>query len=299
MTRPCPHCQNAAEPFLQAGDLNQKVGGAVFEYFRCPHCGVVYLDPIPPDLSRYYQSDYPPYRISAEQLPAMSEAARWRVDFVKRFVAKGRVLEIGPSYGGFAYQATQAGFEVDVIEMDRECCDFIGRNIPGVTAINTGDVVEGLARLQRKYECIALWHNIEHLPDPWTVVDRLAQALKPGGVLVISTPNPDSYQFRIFGKHWLHLDAPRHLVLIPPAVLSRFVGQRGLEQMHFTTTDPDSLAISRSGWDESRHHVLRGHSWLSRLVMKRLYRILAGIVRPFERRNQRGGAYTAVYRAKS
>lgn len=301
MTLPCPACRTSAELFLQATDLNQKVSATVFDYHRCTACGLVFLDPIPADLGRYYDLDYPPYRIPTNraELAQAAEAFRWRVDFVREFAQRGRMLEIGPSYGGFAYLSAQAGFAVDAIEMDRKCSDFINANLPGVHAINTDNVIEAVARLEQPYDVIALWQNVEHLPDPWRVLERLAARLAPGGFLVIATPNPDSYQFRLFKKYWMHLDAPRHISLIPPAVLRGFLEKHGLRQVRFTTTDTDGVAISRAGWDVSREHVMARYTGLARWLVKRGLKLLARLVRPFEAAQQRGAGYTAVYQAKT
>jgi 2-polyprenyl-3-methyl-5-hydroxy-6-metoxy-1,4-benzoquinol methylase len=80
-----------------------------------------------------------------------------------------------------------------------------------VTTVNTTDIVGTMQARNKAYDVIAIWHGIEHLPDPWAVLRQCAQQLAPHGVLVIATPNPDSIQFGIFRQYWVHLDAPRHV----------------------------------------------------------------------------------------
>ena len=60
-----------------------------------------------------------------------------------------------------------------------------------------------------------MWHVIEHLRRPWEVIERAAANLQDGGVLAIATPNPRALQFKLLRRRWAHLDAPRHLFLIP------------------------------------------------------------------------------------
>jgi hypothetical protein len=43
------------------------------------------------------------------------------------------------------------------------------------------------------------------------VVADLARMLAPGGALVVAVPDSGGWQARLFGRHWLHLDVPRHL----------------------------------------------------------------------------------------
>lgn len=293
----CPHCRNAAALCLRAKDLNHRIDDSIFDYYRCGTCGLIFLHPVPADLGKYYETAYPPYSIpkSAAELEQASGTVRWRVEYVKRYAHGGRLLEIGPSYGGFAYEAVKAGFQVDAIEMDGKCCEFINRNIEGARAIHTGNVVEALAALPAEYSVAALWHNLEHLIDPWPVLEKIVDRLVAGGILVISTPNPDGVQFALFKKYWLHLDAPRHVVLVPQALLTRFLTARGMQRVAVTTTDPDGLALNTMGWRTSPAHAAdaatRNGWWL-----KRYFRGMHWLLAPFERLGQRGAAYTAVYR---
>jgi len=47
---------------------------------------------------------------------------------------------------------------------------------------------------------------LEHLPDPWRLVDRLSTRLAPGGRLIISVPNIRNWKFiwRLFAKGDFH-----------------------------------------------------------------------------------------------
>lgn len=295
----CACCGSAAPFLLRTADVNHRIDATSFDYFRCSACGLIFIQPIPADLGKYYDSAYPPYSIPAtvNDLVASASAVRWRVDFVKRHIQNGRILEIGPSYGAFTYAAIQAGYSVDAVEMDTKCCEFINRHINGAKAINTADVVDGLSKLEGRYDAVVLWHNIEHLPNPWAAVAAISGRLREGGIMVLSTPNPDSLQFRLFGRHWLHLDAPRHLYLIPSKMLADTASRSGLQQFEFTTNDPDGLMLNRMSWDSSLAHAMgiyKGH-WAHRL-RKLLSKLLRLFVTPAERLLDRGCAYTAVYR---
>ena len=64
-----------------------------------------------------------------------------------------------------------------------------------------------------RFDVIFLGQVIEHVNDPAMVVRRLTQLLAPGGLLVLSTPNLDSAQARMFGPTWSHWHVPYHRVL--------------------------------------------------------------------------------------
>ncbi len=153
----CPFCNAKSDFRFRAKDLNNHVMDEPFDYYRCSVCRLVYLLPIPNDLAKYYRSNYIAYDIpsSLEQLEAKVEQVRFRMDMVQQYASKtGRLLEIGPSYGGFAFLAKQSGFSVDVVEMDSECCRFL-RDVVGVNVIYTGNVRKALEGLGQ-YDVIVL-----------------------------------------------------------------------------------------------------------------------------------------------
>lgn len=78
------------------------------------------------------------------------------------------------------------------------------------------------------YDCVTLWHVLEHLPDLHTAIDDIRRLLAPDGTLIIAVPNAASVQARFFGRNWLHLDVPRHLYHFTAESLSRLLADHQL-----------------------------------------------------------------------
>jgi hypothetical protein len=76
---------------------------------------------------------------------------------------------------------------------------------------------------------VVFWHSLEHLRDPLCALDRATKLLAYGGVLLVAVPNVASWQSRLFGDRWFHLDLPRHLVHLPARTLAAGLEARGLE----------------------------------------------------------------------
>jgi len=292
MNADCPQCRRESPHHFRVGDLNRGITGEIFDYYRCLACNVIFLWPVPGNLGKYYPSDY--YRVPAslEEFEAIAGSERYKIEILRRFASRGRLLEIGPAYGSFAYLAKQAGFEVDAIEMDEACCRFM-KDVLGVHAIHSTNM-EAAVRDSGPYNVIALWQVVEHLPDLWSTLRLIVQRLAPEGLLVVATPNPDAFQFGVLGRYWTHVDAPRHLELIPSWTLANYLRQLGMSSLFVTTTDRGSLGWNYFGWAmslanfSSNRHVRKG----LRLAGSIVGRILA----PIERAEGRGSAYTAVFR---
>jgi len=72
---------------------------------------------------------------------------------------------------------------------------------------------------EMSFDVIHLGQTIEHVGDPLMVVRRLRGLLKPGGRIVLSTPNLWSKQIDLFGPTWSHWHPPYHRFLFSPKSL--------------------------------------------------------------------------------
>jgi SAM-dependent methyltransferase len=287
MTSSCPQCGNAAPQAFATADVNRRISEARFTYRRCTACGLVFLADVPADLQRYYPDDYYFIARSLDELAAWGETERYKLDIVRRHCRRGRLIEVGPASGAFACLAKREGFDVTAIEMDERCARYLSTQA-GLDVIHSADEARALEGAPPA-DVIAMWHVLEHLVDPWAMLSAAVRKLRPGGVLVIATPNPHAWQFGLFGARWTHLDAPRHLWLIPPAVLERRAAEQGLQVLSLTTRDPGSLGWNRFGWQYSLGNVFG--RWASHAGG-----IAALLAAPIESREGFGAAYTMVLR---
>ncbi|HUJ73391.1 MAG TPA: hypothetical protein VL359_00975, partial [bacterium] len=130
-TLPCPSCNAIARFTFRVGDRNRRMTPRQFDYFRCRRCGLVFLHPVPQDLALYYPPDYYMLPDTVEHLrPPAVQYEQYKVDLLRRFKQSGTLLEIGPGSGGFALLASEAGYEMTVLEMNQASCHFIGGNMP-------------------------------------------------------------------------------------------------------------------------------------------------------------------------
>ncbi len=202
---------------------------------------------IPKDMSPFYRKGYQPIPRSADELRHLARKEIFRLDELRKFKSSGKLLEVGPWIGLFSINAKEAGFDVDVIENDRACAEFLSK-VVGIRAIQSNDPARTLLDLSEQYDVIAFWHSLEHLPHPWMVIENASKALKPGGVLLVAIPNIDGYDSQVMGNKWLHLDAPRHLYFYSNEALSALCRRCGLVPRHITTRDRLSTDLAFNAW---------------------------------------------------
>ena len=193
----CPICGGlCALRFVNVSDPDS---GDTFSILGCKSCEIGITYPVPTDLGRYYSADYYGNRhgITADICD------RRRLKILSRYTElseSGRLLDMGCGDGSFLMGARKSGWTTVGIETFADAARRRGL-----------DVYESIDKACGKFDCITMWHVMEHLPDPLLVLDQLVDLLEPDGVLILAVPDAGSTQARLFGGDWLHLDVPRHL----------------------------------------------------------------------------------------
>jgi 2-polyprenyl-3-methyl-5-hydroxy-6-metoxy-1,4-benzoquinol methylase len=159
--------------------------------------------------------------------------------FVMRLDAsrRGKLLDVGCGSGYFLRQMKELGWDVTGVEPDpiaRKSCMQEGLNVLGST-------LEGAQLQDNFFDVVTLNHVIEHLPDPLKTLAECKRVLRPGGCVVVLTPNCESLARHRFGRHWANWCPPFHLFLFSPASMHASARQAGL---HVETI----RAPSRAAW---------------------------------------------------
>lgn len=274
-------------PAFVVGDRNRGVSDRLFTYVRCATCDSLSLPDPPGDLGDYYDADYYGL-VPRERLDRAAAEDRWRIDeFVVGRVARGGpAIEIGPGNGRFAHLLAREGFEVHVVERDAAACEYL-RDVVGVHVVATDDPVAGIAALPQAH-LIALWHVLEHVPEPAALLSAIARRLAPGGIAVIALPNLHALGHRLLGRRWPHIDAPRHLTLPPPEALLARLRSEGLDVESVRTDDPGARHYNWFAWDRALRP-LRLPSPIHR-------RAASAVTRALHRAETRGSSLTVVAR---
>jgi len=119
-------------------------------------------------------------------------------------VKAGKILEAGCGEGIFASQVKEKlNAEVWGLELDFESAEIASKKIDKVLQ---GDIALTISQLPKNYfDCIIFNDVLEHLVNPYEVLEALKQNLAPNGVIVSSIPNARYwrvFKMYVFGKNW-------------------------------------------------------------------------------------------------
>ncbi|HRY99397.1 MAG TPA: class I SAM-dependent methyltransferase [Bacteroidales bacterium] len=138
---------------------------------------------------------------------------------------QGRILDIGCGSGRFLHLLSARGnYSLLGSELPGPAAER-ARRFPEIQLSTTGNFHEQAT--PGSLDAVTLFHVVEHLPDPVSVLKNIHLALRPGGYLYLSFPNIYSLQGRWSRGHWLHLDPPRHLILFHPSRFMEKLGELG------------------------------------------------------------------------
>jgi 2-polyprenyl-3-methyl-5-hydroxy-6-metoxy-1,4-benzoquinol methylase len=153
----------------------------------------------------------------------------------------GRLLEIGSGGGTFLAGMRDLGWEVEGIDFDPMAVDGARRQY-GLEMKH--GLFEDADYPLDHFDAVAMSHVIEHVSDPLVLLAKCRRVLRPGGRLVLLTPNIESLGHDIFGSSWVHLDPPRHLHLFSLATLREMVERSGFD----VTTLRSTTRWARGVW---------------------------------------------------
>lgn len=122
----------------------------------------------------------------------------------------GKLLDIGCGNGQFLSRMQGFGWQVFGVEPDGQAAK-IAREKFGISIYE--GTLEEVDFHDDTFDTITMSHVIEHLPDPINTLRECYRVLKPGGQLVITTPNIKSLGHRLFRESWRGFEVPRHLFL--------------------------------------------------------------------------------------
>jgi 2-polyprenyl-3-methyl-5-hydroxy-6-metoxy-1,4-benzoquinol methylase len=251
---------------------------------RCPACRLIRIHPQPDEaaLARIYGESYFSKAWGVQTDPrrvlALKQATFRRHVLPAVALAPGaRILDCGAAFGALMAAAEERGWQAYGIELAPEAAAAIARRF-GPERVFSGPFEQAAfpSLTAEAFDAVFMCDFIEHVRDPAAVMAKACRLLRPGGTLVLTTPDGDSLSRRLMGSSWPHFKV-EHLFTFSRRNLAPLLQRSGFARMtsrparkvldldylqHQFNTYPRRLitpllnALARCAGNRLRHHPL-------------------------------------------
>ena len=253
-----------------------------YSLLKCLNCGLVYIDHLPQKKQEINERLYSSEEFKKRYFKGKLFLKRWfngkLKNIEKLMPGKGRVLDIGCSYGFFLEAAQKRGWDIYGVEMNPIAGDYLSGKFGDKVFIGR---LEDSGFHPNFFDVITLWDVLEHIDNPLQFLGKCKALLKKGGFICIQAPNIDSFIARKKGKDWDWLNPGDHLYYFNPSTLAKLIEAVGLDVVKVATWQPVEYFIdSLFGFYERR-----GLPFIvyRKTVLRVLRRLLFFIFLPFQR----------------
>lgn len=194
---------------------------------KCSNCGLVFLSDFSHIDNQFYEDSnmhQKNFNIHEYLIESSSDDIR-RFNYLEEKMKNKTVLDFGCGAGGFLSRASTVAKECEGIELDAFVRTFVKES--GIACYKSLQEIAG-----KKYDIITMFHVLEHIADPKSLLLEIKKYLKPNGILIIEVPNSEDalitlYENEAFKKftYW-----SCHLILYNDSTLTNLLQQVGFSR---------------------------------------------------------------------
>lgn len=213
----CPSCGGRRTRFIGHIPATNRFAGRRLEkslsgggLYACRECFLSFR--YPRRDSRFFDSLYEEAPQDAWSCHAETRGD-WRIAaaWLARDVKEGRLLDVGCFDGGFL-ESLDGSYQRHGIEINEKAAS--AARSKGIEVI--GRDFADVERHPASFDAVTALDVVEHTADPLLFLSRLAQATRPGGVVIVSTGNTEALSWRLMGSRYLYCTIAEHISFINP-----------------------------------------------------------------------------------
>lgn len=177
----------------------------------CNKCGLIYTNPRLKKrfLERLYSkeyfnnsnSDHFGYENYVGDQEKIIKTFSKRIKTIEELYGKkGKILDVGCATGFFLKAARDRNWKTEGVEVSKFATDYARTHYK--FKIHQGNFLT-LKITPNSYDIITLWDVIEHFHNPILALNKINKLLKPGGLLILSTPDAKSIPAKLTRERWV------------------------------------------------------------------------------------------------
>jgi len=246
-------------PIFEVKDYERGFPGA-FQIVQCRKCQLTFLNPRPTKeaIGAYYTRD-DWYRakegVSLEEAQISNrpwrEIQAFRCRPVLTYKESGTILDVGCGDGLLLKFFSEKGWHCYGIERGEIAASYAR----GLGLEVRQESIEEISFQENFFDVVSFFAVIEHLHHPLSALRKVSRFLKEDGFLYLGgIPNFECFERKLFGRRWMHLNAPRHLFHFTPQTMKPLLEEAGYREVDSGFYSQEGRVVM--GYTESLRHVL-------------------------------------------
>src|SRR5271165_5155163 len=178
----CPSCDCVDT----VPELSRYDADFLYELRKCANCSLVFLaSQLTTEEVAHLEESNPTYT-DEKEVSKDIEILSGLVEFVEKYVPRGRMLEVGCSRGFLLKAAANRGWSVSGVELCKSTAAY-ARDHFGLTIYDKE--LTDCPLQERYFDLVVMWHTLEHLKQPRLMLQHIRELLRDGGAVAIQVPS--------------------------------------------------------------------------------------------------------------
>ena len=304
----CPICDDInVTLFAIAKDYQNYADKNDYYAYSCNTCSVIFQYPFPKikDFDDLYPENYYAH-VENENIPFSMKLFDFflKQKNITKYFRSGiklifpyfeivknsnRILDIGCGKGTFLNILKKHNKETHGLEPDSNAINILLKN--GHKAVK-GDILSSNYD-SNYFDLVILSQVFEHVENPAFLLEEAKRILKPGGYILIITPNSDSNLAKRYKNLWRSLELPRHVILHSPNSINKLFSKLYFELKIYVRVSPidikETAILDKYSERPSNSRILK-KSYKIYLFLNILYNLLI--------KNDKGSLLTVIAQKK-
>jgi len=246
----CPNCGHKKTKIISV--VNQSISSLNFnlinplrKWVECKNCTLVFSNPRPTkDVLKQYSFELSIHakdllEKSLSNLILENNAYNERLNSIKKYIQKGKCLDINSNTGIFVSLAKMKNFDVFAIEENLLKCNKI-KNIYNLNIENIS--FENFENNENSFDLITLWESFEKISNLDDYLNKIYKLLKKDGIFAFSLHTINSFFAKTLNYSYPLWYYPDHLYFFDSELLKTKLKKYGFEILDVQIVGRDYLS---------------------------------------------------------
>lgn len=216
-------------------------------YRRCQTCGMLYMSfstrTEKEYKKEYFFEDYKKQygKTYQEDFDSIKEQGKRRLSHINSFflgnVKDRNIFDIGCAYGPFMQAAAEEGMNSFGTDISEDAVKYVQQELHFPAAISAFPEIEIAAEFGlSQFDVVTMWYVIEHFKNLDSVLQKVSEITKKGGIFAFSTPSGEGVSMKTDAKKFFTNSPEDHFTIWEPSKAAKILKKYGFEVLKVVST---------------------------------------------------------------